>query len=304
MENLRKHVDVKLVTSKKGLHKLSAKPNFNTFKIFNENLIAVNMRKAKLKLNRPIFVGFSILDVSKTLMYDFHYNYIKEKYGEDAVLMMTDTDSLCYLINTSDIYRDMQKDGDLFDFSGYPKDHPLYSEKNKKVLGKMKDELNGIPGDEMVGLRSKMYSLLYGDEVKKTAKGVKKYIIDTRLKHDMYKSCLFNQESRRDSMNMIRSENHQLHTITVNKVSLSPFDDKRYLLSDGVTSLAYGHHAIIKDINASDMKYYKCLCGGVYYTEEAILYHIQHKWLKHRAFHMCLGVFEDINTSADCTTRH
>ncbi len=244
MENLRKHVDVKLVTTRKGLHKLSAKPNFNTFKIFNEDLIAVNMKKAKLLLNRPIYVGFSILDLSKTLMYDFHYNYILKKYGKDAILMMTDTDSLCYLIYTEDIYDDMKKDGHLFDFSGYSKDHPCYNDINKKVLGKMKDELNGLPGSEMVGLRSKMYSLLYGTEEKKTAKGVKKYVINSRLKHDMYRSCLLDQKLRHDSMNMIRSENHQLHTITVNKVSLSPFDDKRYLLVDGITSLAYGHYHI------------------------------------------------------------
>ena len=90
-------------------------------------------------------------------MYDFHFNCIREKYGDDAILMMTDTDSLCYLIFTEDIYQDMKKDSHLFDFSGYPKEHPCYSAVNKKVLGKMKDELNGIPGSEMVGLRSKMY---------------------------------------------------------------------------------------------------------------------------------------------------
>ncbi len=250
MENLRKHVDVKLVNTKKGLHKLSCKPNFNTFKIFNEDLVAVNMRKAKLLLNRPIYVGFSILDLSKTLMYDFHYNYIKDKYGENAVLLMTDTDSLCYLIYTEDIYMDMKKDSHLFDFSGYPKDHPCYNPINKKVLGKMKDELNSAVGAEMVGLRSKMYSLQHGEKEKKTAKGIKKYVVNKRLKHTMYRDCLFNRKPRQDTMNMIRSESHKLHSITINKVSLSPFDDKRYLLADGITSLAYGHYAIPRDVSA------------------------------------------------------
>ncbi|KAK3718086.1 hypothetical protein QZH41_015140, partial [Actinostola sp. cb2023] len=133
-----------------------------------------NMKKPSLYLNRPIYVGFCILDLSKTLMYDFHYNVIKQKYGNNATLLVTDTDSLCYNIKTEDIYEDMYEDLDLYDTSEYPRDHVLHSTVNKKVLGKMKDETHGLPIEEFVGLRPKMYSLLYHEEgrevEKKTAK--------------------------------------------------------------------------------------------------------------------------------------
>jgi hypothetical protein len=103
-----------------------------------------HMLKQRLYLNRPIYVGFTILDVSKTLMYDIHYNYIKKTYGQCAKLLFTDTDSLCYNISTENIYEDMMRDIHLFDTSEYDPEHPLYSTENKKVLGKMKDETHGI----------------------------------------------------------------------------------------------------------------------------------------------------------------
>jgi hypothetical protein len=122
------------------------------------------MLKQRLYLNRPIYVGFSILDLSKTLMYDFHYNYMKTKYGPNVQLLFTDTDSLCYSIYTEDVYQDMMKHQHLFDTSEYDPDHPLYSTENKKVLGKMKDETHGIPIQEFVGLKSKMYSMIYEED--------------------------------------------------------------------------------------------------------------------------------------------
>ena len=195
MENLRKRVNVKLVNTEKQLEKLSASPLFDYFRIFNEDLIAVNMKKPSLYLNRPIYVGFCILDLSKVLMYDFHYNYIKAKYGNRATLLFTDTDSLCYNIRTDDVYRDMYGDLDLFDTSEYDHNHFLFSTRNKKVLGKMKDETHGIPVQEFVGLRPKMYSLLYQeggrDVEKKTAKYIAKYVTKRHIRHAHYKDCLF-----------------------------------------------------------------------------------------------------------------
>ena len=104
MENLRKRVDVRLVTDEKKLLKMTAKPTYVSSKIFNENLVAVHKIKETLTLNRPTHVGMCILDLSKTLMYDFHYNYIKKKYGEKARLLFTDTDSLTYEIESEDVY--------------------------------------------------------------------------------------------------------------------------------------------------------------------------------------------------------
>ena len=122
MENLRKRVNVKLVNDKAKLSKLTASPSFDSFRIFSEELAAVNMRKTKLYLNRPIYVGFTILDISKVLMYDFHYNYMKKKYASNAKLLFTDTDSLCYEVQTTDIYQDMLEDINLFDTSEYRQD--------------------------------------------------------------------------------------------------------------------------------------------------------------------------------------
>ena len=156
-ENLKNRINVELVNTPVRMKKLCAKPGFKSFKIFNNNLVAVHMAKPKLVLNRPIYVGFVVLDVSKLLMYDFHYNYIKKKYGDKAILLFTDTDSLCYIILTNDLYQDMKNDLYQFDTSDYKKDHFLYSSENKKVLGKMKDEVHGEIINEFIGLRSKMY---------------------------------------------------------------------------------------------------------------------------------------------------
>ena len=248
MESVRKRVNVKLVNTEKQLKKLSSSPLFDYFSIFDENLVAVNMKKPTLYLNRPIYVGFCILELSKTLMYDFHYNYIKAKYGSNATLLFTDTESLCYDIKTEDVYRDMEQDLDLFDTSEYSQDHFLFSLDNKKVIGKFKDETHGIPIREFVGLRPKMYSLLYhenGKEVeKKTAKGIKKHVTKRNIRHAHYKDCLFDRKRTLASMKQIRSFKHQLYTININKIGLSPYDDKRYILEDGVTTIAYGHKEI------------------------------------------------------------
>ena len=162
MENIRKRVDVRLVTDEKKLLKMAAKPTYVSSKIFNENLVAVHKIKETLTLNRPAYVGMCILDLSKTLMYDFHYNYIKQKYGSKAKLLFTDTDSLTYEIEADDVYQDFWNDRDKFDNSDYPEDSQYFNSTNKKVIGKFKDEAAGIPITEFVGLRSKMYSYMKG----------------------------------------------------------------------------------------------------------------------------------------------
>ena len=155
MENIRKRVDVRLVTSKEKLLKLSSKPTYVSSKIFNENLVAVHKIKETLTMNRPAYVGACILDLSKTLMYDFHYNYIKHKYGNKAKLLFTDTDSLTYEIETNDAYNDFFKDKNKFDNSDYPENSPYFNKINKKVIGKFKDEASGIPIIEFIGLTIK-----------------------------------------------------------------------------------------------------------------------------------------------------
>ena len=240
MENLRKRVNVKLVNNPKQLKKLTANPLFDYIRIFDENLVGVNMKKPSLYLNRPIYVGFCILDLSKVLMYDFHYHVIKQKYGNQATLLFTDTDSLCYNIKTEDIYQDMFQDQDLYDTSEYSRDHPLYSTVNKKVLGKMKDETHGLPIEEFVGLRPKMYSILYTEcnkpVEKKTAKGIAKHVTKRHIRHAHYRDCLFEKKRTIANMKQLRSYKHQIYTVNLNKIGLSPYDDKRFILDDGVTT--------------------------------------------------------------------
>ena len=250
MENLRKRVNVKLVNDKTKLSKLTASPSFDYFRIFSEDLAAVNLKKTKLYLNRPIYVGFSILDLSEVLMYQFHYEHMKPKYGCNAKLLFTYTDSLCYEVKTDDIYQDMLQDINLPDTSEYGQSHPLYSFANKKVLGKMKDdETHGIAIQEFVGLTPKMYSILYTENdklaEKKTAKGIKKSVTKRKIRHASYKECLFGKRQTMASMNQIRSERHEIYSIKLNKIGLSPYDDKRCILNDGMSTLAYGHYKTI-----------------------------------------------------------
>jgi len=164
-------------------------------------------------------------------MYDFHYNYIKKKYP-DSQLFFTDTDSLFYLIKSEkDIYEEFWIDRELFDNSDYPKSSKYFSDENKKVFGKFKDEAAGKVILDFVGLKSKMYSytMVSGEEHKK-AKGVKKNVVKNEIKHGDYLDVLNNNKTMHHQMNTIRSESHQINSYQINKVSLSPYDDKRYLL--------------------------------------------------------------------------
>ncbi|GFY67148.1 uncharacterized protein TNIN_416021 [Trichonephila inaurata madagascariensis] len=241
MENLRNRVKIDLVNSEKRAKKLIASPAFHAYKIINNDLVSIQRKLTSLLLNRPIYVGFSILDTSKILMYNFHYNYIKRMYANRAKLLFTDTDSLCYIISTSDIYKDMLHNSIEFDTANYPPNHFLYNPLNNKVLGKMKDELNGMVATEFVGLKAKMYSIKTLTLEKNTAKGVHKSILKSKISHEDYKNCLINKHRSREEFKSINSSIHQIHSVKSKKNSLCPFDDKRYILEDGITTLALGN---------------------------------------------------------------
>ena len=211
MENTRNRIDMSLVSDPDRLVKLTKLPRFQRTQIINDNLVSVKCLTTSVILNKPIYIGFCILDLSKTLMYEFHYDVIRSKYGSKAKLCFTDTDSLLYWIQTNDIYSDMLFQSDCYDTSDYPVQHPLHSTKNKKVLGKMKDEMAGIAISEFVGLRAKMYSLRTSAGIeKKTAKGVKRATIRKCLRHAMYVECLFSGKTTRELVRSIRSYNHQI----------------------------------------------------------------------------------------------
>ena len=248
MENIRNRVNIKLVDTGEQFKKLTAKPNYENRKIFNENLVSVHMKKTSLTMNKPVYLGMSILDISKTLMFDFHYKYIKLKYGNKAKLLFTDTDSFLYEIQTEDFYKDISRDvKDRFDTSNYPKNHPsvIVTGINKKVLGMFKDEAAGKNIKEFVGLRAKLYSFKMeeGKENKK-CKGIKKGVVEKSITHEDYKTCLQTEKEQLRRQNIIRSYEHEVYTEEINKIALSAADDKRYLLKDSYDTLAWGHHRI------------------------------------------------------------
>ena len=248
MENIRNRKDVKLVNNEERARKLIAKPNFSSCKIFSENLISVHMKKTSLVMKKPVYLGACILDLSKTIMYDFHFNYIKPMYGDKATLLITDTDSLMYLIETEDFYKDVSGDvKDKFDTSDYPENHPsgIPTGINKKVLGMFKDEAGGKIIKEFVELRAKLYSYKMdeGEETKK-CKGVKKQVVEKSITHEDYKTCILTGKEQLRKMNILRSYDHEVYTEKVNKVALSAEDDKRYILEDGIHTLAWGHYKI------------------------------------------------------------
>ena len=182
-EDVRRYKDVKIVMKGKRAQKLINRPTFSRVKVYSENLSAFQLRKQVVNLNKPRYVGMTILNLSKIVMYDFHYNFILPKYP-NAKLLFTDTDSFCYWIPTSsNIYEDL-KGSNWIDFSNYENTHPNFDRKFHLVPGKFKDETGGIPIVEFVGLRAKMYSILKLDgETKATCKGINETVKKERLKH-------------------------------------------------------------------------------------------------------------------------
>ena len=160
METIRKHRDIKLVNNIVDYLKQVMKPNFKSGMLLGTDLMSCEMGKVKVKMNKLVYLGQAILDLSKTIMYEFHYDYMKKKYNEvDLKLLYMDTDSLVYKIRTEDFYKDISEDVEArFDTSGYVPDRPLPIGKNNKVIGLMKDELGGKIMKEFISLRPKMYS--------------------------------------------------------------------------------------------------------------------------------------------------
>ena len=244
MENIRNRVDVRLVNNQDKAKKLISKPNLKHWTRFDENLIGVHLKRIKLTFNKPVYCGMAILDLSKTLIYDFHYRYILPKFGKNQKLLFTDTDSLCYEIETDDFFEDIADDVEkMFDTSNFDKNHSSGIQgKNKKVPGMMKDEAGGKIIEGFVGLRAKLYSykMFEGKEEKK-CKGIKKAVIKKHISFDDYVECLFSKKPQMRKMNVIRSHQHEIFSETVNKIALSADDDKRIILDDGISTLAFGN---------------------------------------------------------------
>ena len=243
MENKRKHREIKLVTTDKKRSKLVSEPSYHTFNLISEDLSTIEMKKTKVKINKPIYLGLPILEISKILMYEFCYDYMKPKYNDNVRLCYMDTDSFIMNIKTNDFYKDISDDVDnRFDTSNYEVRRPLPIGKNKKVIGLMKDELGGEIISEFIALRPKTYSYLTdNDKIDKKAKGTKKCIIKKMIKFDDYKKCLLNDKVILKSQQRFIRKKHDVYTEDANKIALSNDDDKRIISSDKITSYPYGY---------------------------------------------------------------
>ena len=251
MENIRKRRNIKLVmTEEKYLHTVMHL-NFKSGVLFGENLVGCETGKTKVVMNKPVYLGQVILDLSKIIMYEFHYDYMVPKYSDRLKLCHMDTDSLVYHIKTEDFYAGITDDVQTrFDTSGYTLDSPLPVGLNKKVIGLMKDELGGQIMTEFVALRPILYfyKKLDGLEDKK-CKGIKKCVVKKTLTFEDYKTCLFNDSTEYRSQLMFRSSKHKVHTIEVNNVTLNRDDDKRISRKDGISTFGRGH----KDLSWSPL---------------------------------------------------
>jgi hypothetical protein len=243
LESIRNRKDFKFVTDPQRLLKLTSKPTFHSSRIIDKQLALIEMKQSPLRLNKPIFAGYVILELSKLLMYKFHYKFILKKFKNKVNLLFTDTDSLCYIFDHPDTFKIFKKfEKKYFDFSNYPKNHKMYSNTNKGKPGLFKNVCPYPPIQEFVGLKSKMYSLKQDQgKVKKTAKGVKKHLIKN-IDFEDYLSTLLNNSKTFHKFRHIRSYKHQLYTVQQEKLGLSNFDDKRYILKNNINTRAFGNY--------------------------------------------------------------
>ena len=205
------------------------------------------MKKTKVKMNKRIYLGLSILEISKTLMYEFWYDYMKPKYNDKVKLCYMDTDSFITNIKTNDFYEDTASDVEnRFDTSNYKVNKPSPTGKNKKIVGLMKDELGGKIITEFVTLRPKTYSFLTDDgKEDKKAKRTKKCVIKKMIKFNDYKKCLLDDEVILKSQQRFISKKRDVYTENINKIALSNNDDKTIVSSNKISSYPYEYQGEI-----------------------------------------------------------
>ena len=235
---MRKRINIRVVENCQDFIKYTSRLTCLNSKVFENNSAAIHEKKLSLTLNKLIYVGFTLLEISKWEMYNCHYNLMITKFS--TRLLFTDTDSFCYDLHEKNLYKKMYKYKELFDLSNFPKSSKNYCDENKKIVGKIKDEYDGKSIVKFVGLKSKMYSIRDESNNEKNTNKVHNAFIEFQEFHD----TLFKKKILRHTMRGIKSKNHNLGTYETNKRSLSCFDDKRYILKNGINTLAYGHKDI------------------------------------------------------------
>ena len=245
IENTYDYSHVIVTNSPEKAQKYLNRLNLKDFEIITNKLVMMSFNKKTVLLNKPRAIGSSVLEKSKTSMYSFHYNFMK-KIFPNIRLMFTDTDSLLYFIQSNEnIYKVLKKHGEHFDFSNYNVKDENYSNDNRLIPLKFKDELGGRILDEFVGLRSKLYSLKTVDGVeKKTSKGTLKNITQTELVHEDYKESLFGETTYYNAGVKIMHENNMMYSVNLRKQSLNPINDKKFVtknLDGSFQTLSFGH---------------------------------------------------------------
>ena len=241
MENVRKYSNFKLVRTDK-FEKYVNRADFKRAINFGEHLSGIDRRTTEVKLNKPVYVGQAVLDLSKLLMNTLHYDVIKRQFGNRCKLLMTDTDSLVYGIESDDLSSELSIIKEHFDFSNYPIEHPLYDASRNAQVGLLKDEEGGKSIEEFVGLRAKCYAYSIGGESKSKAKGVSTSVVKSQLKLGIYKQVLDTNQSDYRTVRSLVSKGHKIYAQAMKKKALSAYDDKRAILEDGITTRAYGHY--------------------------------------------------------------
>ena len=228
-----------------GIQAYVSRPNFHRLTVFSPNLVAVELKNANIKIDRPIYAGATILELSKVIMYEFFYGFLKAECGEDFNLCYLDTEAFFLEFRGHDIYEIIKRNYDKFDTFEFDENNIFGIKRlNNKILGLMKDEAKGRIILKFVGLRSKMYCWRTKCKMKKVLKGIKSYVVNNKITFEDYESCLFNKEIVKCTQNSIRSKLHRVYSVRQTKVGLNPFDQKRYICKDGIHTLAFGHYKI------------------------------------------------------------
>ena len=254
MENVRRRVDIRFATSDSQFLALSRKANFLDRTVVAEGVVAVHLRRNRVLLDKPIYVGTAVLDISKVHMYNFHYNIMTRHLTSlsqpvKLYLLYSDTDSLVYLIVTRLPLNAILKDlTDHLDTSCYPAGHELRREGAMSIIGTFKDESKGRALYEYVALRCKMYAFRYNSDQQKDAtkkaKGIKLSFVQNKMSFEQYKKALFSGRTYRANFNQIRCRRFHLTTEQVSKISLNANDDKRVTLACNIRTLPYGHYEL------------------------------------------------------------
>jgi len=242
-------VDIKLIThwnnigKRVGAQALIAKPNFKSSSIFTDVLVAIQMERLRITYDKPIYIGFCVLELSKHIIYDFYYNFIKNQYQDRVSLLYTDTDSLILHTLTDDFYEDMKQNLSQYDTSNFKPDNPFGIPVSDSIIGKMKDECEGKIIHEFYGTGAKAYVVNVEGQYTKRAKGIQA----SELTVSDYKDVVENQQTVYKNMNVVTSYLHDIYSELKIKVALSPKDDKRFILPGGSgKTLAWGHYQIPK----------------------------------------------------------